>query len=313
MQLRSRSHVRAVVVAVALLFSAAGPAIAQKAVLPMIGKDIEHAARDIWAVWTSPFDAHGRDILTGIMVLGAGVAMSPADDNVDRWAVRNRDLWLFDAVKEFRVGGDLYGGGNLAPVAGGIYIAGVIAKSQGVRDAVTGCGATWLANNVLRRQILYRFIGRERPDSTRSRDVNWPAARPGDQYNIQLNDFDGAPWGMHSFPGGHIANIMGCASFFSNRFHWGFAEPVLYAVAGAVLIARTADRAHWLSDHWVGTVFGYAVGKEVAHQQLRRQARREAAAAGGTGGASAAVPAPNDGLFVTRTAEDVRVGWRVRF
>ncbi|MFN2564651.1 MAG: phosphatase PAP2 family protein [Gemmatimonadaceae bacterium] len=314
MQLRShwRSHLRSLLLAGVLLLSAAWPVAAQKAVPAMIGKDIEHAARDIWAVWTSPFDAHPRDLLTGLMVLGVGVAISPADDDVDRWFVRNADSRLFtDVLEPFRKDGALYGGGALAPVAGAAYVVGIITKKQGVRDAIVGCGVTWLSNNVLRHQVLYRFIGRERPDSSRGTDPNWPAAEPGDQYNIRLNDIEGAPWGMHSFPGGHIANIVGCASFFGHRFKWGVVEPALYAVAGAVLVARFADRAHWMSDQWVGTVFGFAIGQEVAHQQLRRMAARNAAAAGGS---ASAAPVPlKDGFFVTKGAEEVRVGWQLRF
>jgi PAP2 superfamily len=293
----------------ALLVSVASSVAAQKSVTGMIGKDLEHAARDIWAVWTAPFDASSTDLAAGIFMLGVGAAISPLDDDTDRWFVRNADSWLFtDALKEFRKDGALYGGGALGPVAGAAYVVGIITKKQGVRDAILGCGVTWLSNNMLRHQVLYRFVGRERPDSTRSRDLNWPAAEPGDQYNIQLNGFDGAPWGMHSFPGGHVANILGCASFFNHRFKWGFAEPVLYAIAGAVFVARFADRAHWLSDQWVGSVFGYAIGKEVAHQQLRRQAARNAAAAGG---ASSAVP--TDGFYLVKRAEDVRIGWQLRF
>jgi PAP2 superfamily protein len=311
MQLRSywRSHARSVIVAGALLMTVGWPAAAQKSVPAMIGKDIEHAARDVWAVWTSPFDASAHDLLAGLFIIGAGVAISPVDDDVDRWAVRNMNASALDLIEPVRKGGFLYGGGRLAPVAGAAYIVGIATKNQGVRDAIMGCGATWTANHVVRAQLLYRFIGRERPDSTRGRDPNWPTAQPGDQYNIQLNGFDGAPWGMHSFPGGHIANVMGCASFFANRFHWGFVEPILYAFTGAVWVARTFDRAHWTSDELVGTVFGYAIGKEVAHQQLRRAAARRAATAAGT---SSAAP-PKDGLYFVRTSEDVRVGWQVRF
>lgn len=310
LRLRSRLYLRSLLVAPLLVVALAASSRAQeKAVLPMIGKDIEYFARDIWSVWTSPFDAHGRDLLAGLYVLGIGVAISPVDDEVDRWAARSQGEWFFDAVEEFRKDGSLYGGGALAPVAGGIYLIGVITKKQGMRDAITGCGATWLSNNILRRQVLYRFIGRERPDPTRGEDPRWPAAEPGDQYKIQWNGFEGAEWGMRSFPGGHIANIMGCASFFNHRFKWGVAEPVLYGIAGAVLLARIADRAHWLSDQWVGTVFGFAVGKEVAHQQLRRKARRDAMAGSG----SIAPSGMRDGLFVTRYGDATRIGWQKTF
>ena len=311
MQLHSQwdRSARSMMLAGALLLSVASPASAQKSVVGMISKDVEHAARDVWAVWTSPFDASSRDLLVGLFVVGAAAAISPIDDDVDRWAFRNKDASAFDVLEPVRKGGALYGGSALAPVAGVAYIVGIATKNQGVRDAIMGCGASWAANHVVRAHILYRFIGRERPDSTRGRDVNWPAAQPGDQYNLQLNGFDGAPWGMHSFPGGHIANVISCAAFFNNRFHWGFVEPILYAFTGAVWIARTLDRAHWTSDELVGTAFGYAIGKEVAHQQLRREAARRSAAAAG---ASSALPA-REGLYFARTSEHLRVGWQLSF
>lgn len=313
MELRSRwrSLSRTLLLASALLLAAESRLAAQEKSVPrMIGKDIEHTGRDIWAIWTAPFDASGHDLLTGLAVLGVGVAISPIDDEVDRWTVRNKDNWLFNAVEPFRKDGALYGGGVLAPVAGAAYVVGIITKNQSVRDAVTGCGATWLSNNVLRRQILYRFIARERPDSSRGEIANWPEAEPGDQYNIKLTGFEGNEWGMRSFPGGHIANILGCASFFNHRYKWGYVEPVLWAVAGAVWVARTADRAHWTSDQWVGSAFGFAVGKEIAHRQLRRKAEREATAAGGSG---ALMPAPRDGFYFVKGAEDTRIGWQIRF
>jgi len=311
MELRSswRCHLRSLLLGVALVGSAVVPAAAQKSVPGMIGKDIEHAARDVWSVWTSPFDASARDLLSGVFVLGLGAAVSPLDDEIDRWAVRNADSRGFDVLDPFRKGGSLYSGNALAPVAGAVYIVGIVTKKQGLRDAIMGCGATWAANNVLRHQVLYRFIGRERPDSTRGRDVNWPAAESGDQYNIQLNGFDGAPWGMHSFPGGHIANIAGCASFFSNRYHWGYVEPLLYAFTGAIWIARIVDRAHWNSDQVVGTAFGWAIGREIAHQQLRREAARTNPA---TAHGPSSLP-PQDGFYLVRTSDDLREGWQFRF
>lgn len=304
-----RLHLRSLPLGVALLVSAALPAAAQKQVVKMIAKDVENAGRDIGAVWLSPFDASARDLLSGIFVVGLGTAISPADDDIDRWVVRNQNSSAFDVLEPVRKGGFLYGGGVLAPVAAGVYIVGIVTKRQGIRDAITGCGATWLSNNVLRHQVLYRFIGRERPDPTRGTDPNWPAAEPGDQYTIKGNGWDGAPWGMHSFPGGHIANIAGCASFFTNRFDWGFVEPILYAFTGAVYVARLVDRAHWNSDQVVGTAFGWAIGKEIAHRQLRREAARNSPS---TANSSASV-APREGFYVTRTSEDVRVGWQIVF
>jgi hypothetical protein len=312
MQLCSQLRLRSVLAASALLISAVAPAAAQTSVPRMIGKDIEHAARDIWSIWTSPFDADPRDLLAGLWIIGSAVAISPADDDVDRWAVRNANSSFFDALEPFRKDGVLYGGGRLAPVAGALYVTGIIIKNQKLRDGITGCGASWLSNNILRRQVLYRLVGRERPDPTRGENPP-PPAEPGDQYEF---DFPNDPpdnvekWGWNSLPGGHIANIMACASFFNNRFDFGFVEPVLYAFVGAIWMARTADRAHWTSDQLLGTVFGYAIGREVARRQLKREADRAATA---TAGGSATLAPPREGPYLVKTGETVRVGWQLRF
>src|SRR3712207_3637563 len=124
MELRShwRSRLRSLRLAALLLVAAAVPAAAQKSVFGMIGKDIENAGRDIGAVWLSPFDASARDLLAGIFILGLGTAVSPADDNIDRWAVRNGNSSAFDVLEPVRKGGFLYSGSALAPVAGAVYI-----------------------------------------------------------------------------------------------------------------------------------------------------------------------------------------------
>ena len=80
-------------------------------------------------------------------------------------------------------------------------------------------------------------------------------------------------------PGGHLANITACITFLTTRYHLGkFVEPVLWATVAGVGVARTLDRAHWLSDQTLGLFFGYAVGKEVALRSSRRNAKRTATA-----------------------------------
>ncbi len=111
----------------------------------------------------------------------------------------------------------------------------------------------------------------------------------------------GKTW--RSFPGGHVANVMACASFFNTRYEWGVVEPALYGLVGAVALGRMADRAHWLSDNFVGGVVGYAIGRTVAVRQLRRKAKRESEAAAGGANGFYAAPDPTE----------MRIGWRFTF
>jgi membrane-associated phospholipid phosphatase len=88
---------------------------------------------------------------------------------------------------------------------------------------------------------------------------------------------------MHSFPGGHAANIMSCASFWSRRFQLSVAEPLLYLAALGVGWGRTFEGAHWSSDTFIGQAYGWSVGQGIAERYLRRNAPDHADLKAGVG------------------------------
>ena len=218
--------------------------------------DLSHAGKDMMSIFTAPFDSKGRDWLTVAAALGVtGVSMF-ADQAVDDWAVRDSASGLFDAIKPVRRGGKLYSGKYVVPPIAAAYIIGLATNSQDTRDAVMGCAASWLSQSAMRK-AFYLLVGRARPDTMPDNPHHWTF--PG-----------GSEWQLHSFPAGHFGNVMACASFWNHRFRMGYAEPVIYAFAGAVALGRIADQGHWFSDHIAGGIFGYAVGREVARRSLRR-------------------------------------------
>jgi membrane-associated phospholipid phosphatase len=99
-------------------------------------------------------------------------------------------------------------------------------------------------------------------------------------------------------------NAIGCASYLSHRFQMGFAEPVIYAAAAGIGIARIADRRHWTSDTVLSLVAGYAIGRTIAGRQLKRLNAN--AAAPGTPGASLGAYAGDGGAHYV-------VSWRLTF
>jgi membrane-associated phospholipid phosphatase len=227
----------------------------------MLKDDFKNGARDIGAIWTAPFDAEGRDwMLVGIALAGFGGSML-ADQEVSDWAVANREADFFTAIKPLRRGGVLFSGKYVVPPVAALYIVGLATKNQGMRDFVMGCMASWGAQGIARRGSAYLF-GRARPDTM-----------PNDPQNWELGGGWGN-WQMRSFPAGHFANVMGCATFANKRFKLGAAEPLIYAIAAGVGVGRMADEAHWLSDTVLGGVLGYAVGSEVARRSLKRNAAR---------------------------------------
>ena len=261
----------------------------------MLADDFTWAAQDIGRVFISPFRASGRDYLIAGGVLGASALISPWDDNVDRWAVANRDRGLLDALKPIRAGGDFYSLNQATPYVIGLYAVGIATKHRGIRDGVMGCAAAYTANTTIRHQVIYRLIGRNRPDTVRDRGPGevGPPAQQGDQYEFNV---PASGWKDHSFPGGHVATMATCASFFAHRYDAKYINAPLIALVTAMGIGRIADRGHWLSDQTVGVAFGYAVGREVARRQRQRLERERGQASQSTAAPLPSLEASQDGV-----------------
>ena len=272
----------------------------------MVVDDVTNAARDFGAIWVSPFRGSGKDYLITGGVLAAAAALSPLDDDVDRWAVRNRDRGVLDAIRPLRRGGDFYSINKATPYVGGLYVVGLLTKSRGVRDGIFGCAAAYGANTTIRHQVVYRLIGRNRPDTIRNRPEGYVpvGATQGDQYEF---NFPAKGYGDHSFPGGHVATMATCASFLSHRFRMGPVEPALAILVTAMGVGRIADQGHWLSDQVVGVAFGYAVGREVARRQKRRLDREQ------QGPPFPESASRGTGPYIGADENGTRIGWQHSF
>lgn len=280
-----------------------------QSVVQIVGSDVKHAAQDFAAIWTSPLRGTTKDYLIVAGVLGTAALVSPLDDEVDRWAIRNRDRGVLDAISPIRRRGRFYSINELTPYVAGLYVVGVATNHRGIRDGIFGCVAAYGANTTIRHQVIYRLIGRDRPEPIKNADdlpeaERTPPAVQGDQYDFNVPS---EGWGQHSFPGGHLATMATCASFLSHRFKMGPVEPALAVLVTAMGVGRIADRGHWLSDQVVGAAFGFAIGREVARRQLKRNAARAAEATG------AAAPPQGSAPFLGYDANGTKVGWQVTF
>ena len=288
----------------ALLFAfvVTRPASAQS-VGRMVFDDLKWVAQDVGAIWLSPLNGDVRDYAITAGILGGSAALSVLDDNVDRWALANRDRGLLKALGPVRRGGDLYTLNQAVPVVGGAYVLALATKNRGVRDGIMGCVASYTAGTTLRHLVVYNVIGRDRPDTVRNHPEGEtsPPARDGDQYRYSV---PANGWGSHSFPGGHVATVATCASFLMNRYDAPYIDIPLVALVGAMGLGRIADRGHWLSDQVVGIAMGYAIGKEVARRQLRRLSTERASAPAST---------EQSGVLLGPSENGMLLGWRLTF
>jgi membrane-associated phospholipid phosphatase len=300
------SSLRALLVALSLSLSAEEGGA--QSIGRMAFDDVANAARDFGAIWVAPFRGSPQDYLMAGGVLAVGAAVSPFDDNVDRWMVAHEDRGFLDAISPIRRGGDFYSLNKAAPYVGGLYIVGLVTKHRGIRDGIFGCAAAYSANTTMRHQVIYRAIGRNRPDTLRDHPEGYvpTPASDGDQYVFRV---PANGYGDHSFPGGHVATMTTCATFLSHRFEMGLVEPALGVLVAAMGIGRMADRGHWLSDQVVGVAFGYAIGKEVARRQKRRLAREKP----GVANTESAVRNERSTPFLGSDGNGTRFGWTYTF
>jgi membrane-associated phospholipid phosphatase len=241
--------------AAALLLTATQAARAQS-VGNMLKDDFQNLGKDVVAIWASPFHASSRDWALTAASFGAfGVSML-ADQSISDWAIRNDSSTFFRSISAVRRGGKLFSGKYVIPPVAAVYVIGIATKNQDLRDFVMGCMASWGAQSAVRKGI-YQLVGRARPDTMSNDPQHWKV-------------FSGGTWQMHSFPAGHFANAVACATYWNKRFRLGPAGLAAYALAGAVGVGRLADKAHWTSDTFIGGVLGYAVGKEVARRSVAR-------------------------------------------
>ena len=286
------------------IFTATAHAADAQSVGRMVASDVVYAAGDIIGTWVAPFHSSARDWLGAVGVVAGGAAISPFDDDIDRWFLRHQQDNVWSALHEFREGGSAFSGKYIAPPVAALYVIGIATKSTGIRDGVWGCVASYASESVVRTQVMYRLVGRLRPDSLRTAHVGVPTAQ-GDQYKFY---FPGSnAWGKHSLPAGHVANVAACASFLSHRFsNWWVSVPA-YAIAAGVGVGREVDRRHWTSDTVLGALFGYAVGKEVARRQLDRKDRE------GTGGHSGDGDGASFFFAPSYDGNGVLLGWKAAF
>ena len=255
----------------AVVFTALGaftPDVGYSQSIPgMLATDLRHVAGDVWDVWTSPLRGRPKDWFTAAGFVALSAAVSPLDDNIDRWATAHRNDKAYDILDPVRTGGAAFTGKTITPVALGLLVVALATKSETLQEGLFGCVTAYGASSIVRTFVIYPTIGRTRPDP-RSPDGPPPPAKEGDQYHFS---FPGkSAWGQHSLPGGHLANVTACGEFLTSRYSMGIVEPAIWALVGGVALGRTLDRGHWASDEVLGAAFGYAVGRQVGLRSKRR-------------------------------------------
>ena len=257
-------QLRATLIGTTIAALSMAPSAGAQVTFRTTGHEVRDAFADILHIWVSPFRYERRDWIAVMGVAAGAVALIPVDDQIDSWIVRHPSTALHDFANPWDESnpalGDLSTGRRLFPISAVLIASGMVTDNRKLREAGWGCLSAWQASSTI-RHVVYAGVSRPRP-----------SVENADPYNV---DVPGGEWEDHSFFGGHAANAVACTTFWNTRFKMGVLEPVLYASAAAISIARMKDRRHWASDTWIGMAAGYAMGRSIAARYARREGERK--------------------------------------
>jgi membrane-associated phospholipid phosphatase len=199
---------------------------------------------DFVSVWTAPFKWRDRDLTKFAVVLGSTALIYSADNGIHDWSQTSRsesgdDFWGFIAS----FGEPLI----LLGISGGIYAAGEIAGSTGMRrTALLSIESLLISSTML--YALKWAVGRARPYTEEGKSSFHP-------FSLESK--------YHSFPSGHTTAAFSVASVIAHHSDSLIVDILSYSLATFVAFARPFQDKHWASDVFFGAALGYFVGQKI--------------------------------------------------
>lgn len=201
--------------------------------------DASHVIGGAGHVLTSPARWHGKDWAIFGSVLAGTFALSYLDEPFDEWMQRNRS-GLADDLTEV---GIEYGEPRTAVMlTGGLYVVGLAANSEWLRESCVIASASLLSNGIIQSTTKIA-TGRARPHVGSGHDVFDPFRGEENYY---------------SFFSGHTMVAMIMSHTFAKRIDHPAAKAALYSLGTVAGLARTYNRDHWLTDVVLGNALAMA-------------------------------------------------------
>jgi membrane-associated phospholipid phosphatase len=193
-------------------------------------------------IWMSPYRMKRKDAKWWLIFGGATGALIATDRRSSQLLPNTRDQVAFSG----RVSGigAVY---TLVPIAGGLYVSGVLAKQPHLRD--TGLlGAEALVDSLIVSEVLKVATSRQRP-------------LEGDGGGHFFH-------GSDAFPSGHTIESFALASVIAHQYQDHKAVVILaYGLAAMVGASRFSARQHSASDILAGGVMGWFIGRHVTERR----------------------------------------------
>jgi membrane-associated phospholipid phosphatase len=211
---------------------------------------------------TAPLRFNKKDwIITGAAV-GMTIALIHFDNDIDKWATvqKQKHVWVNKSSPVIIQFGSTYGISSVAVIG---LISAAFKNQKGAQTSLLATQA-WITSAVW-VQLIKHFTGREDPSASYiySKVPGGKWWGPFAQYDQDVTIFKSVS-SFDAFPSGHTAAAFSIATVFATQYNNTAAIPIVsYSLATLVGISRLTEHQHWASDVFVGSLIGYACGKQV--------------------------------------------------
>jgi len=143
------------------------------------------------------------------------------------------------------------------PALGILYGVGAITKDDKARyTALKGVEAYLFG--FISAQILKQLTHRQRPFQ-------------GDPPDPNVWEGPFAPFSSSSFPSGHSTVAFAVATVVATSYSRTIWVPIVcYTIAGLTAVSRVYQNEHWFSDVFVGSALGFAIGKTIMKNPIKK-------------------------------------------
>jgi membrane-associated phospholipid phosphatase len=198
-------------------------------------------AKDQIGIYSAPF--HSSNLKWDALFL-AGTGIFIATDKHATGAISSDNINISRHISDT----GFYG---TSAVAGIVWISGMATHNDHARE--TGFLSAEALANAFPLYVVMRYsLGRQRPNEGNGRG----------QF------FHNNAYGS-SFPSGHALFTWTMASVIAHEYPRPWVKWLAYSTAAAVSVARFTGREHFPADVFVGSVFGYLIGRHIFNAHCR--------------------------------------------
>ena len=200
---------------------------------------------DTKSILSSPSRWERSDWIKASLIVGITSGLYIYDQDIQDWAQKNRSDTSDDIANLVEPFGD---GRYTLPPLGMLYLYGHFSEDEKSRRVVLLSLESFLLTGVFTQAMKYTGH-RHRP-------------RSGDPHDT----WDGPVFSTSplSFPSGHASAAFSIATVIASEYgETVFVPPLAYSIATLTALSRVNDNAHWASDVFVGSAFGYFTAKAI--------------------------------------------------